>query len=438
MSHHIENKRVLYDGRLVLYHRTDIASATWHCRIKFPDELDKRFSLKTRDEKDAVRKAEKLYDDMRYRLEKGLPLESVKFVVAMSSYFDWLKYELEAGNIKKAKYDVQKTYTRYFGEYFDGKRIDKISDAEIERYVDWRRRYWTSGPGAASGEITYVRNGKRVRSKRPKKVQPAISTQNNEATVLRAIFKHARKNGWISEGQIPVVPRAKGGAPNRRPSFTDEEVQHLLNVAEQREYEVTNGRIRFLRGLLYAFAAFIAYSGMRPFEAMRLKWEDITWKTNSNGQPIILAYVSGKNKERTLVTREYITEVIFRLQLLHAEHRKDIPDDERWDNDLLRGPIFCDTDGTPIRTFKKSFRELLQAAGLEFDRQGRKRDSYSLRHFYATERLLTGIDIYTLSTNLGTSVKMIEDHYGHVRPEMAKDELTQERPLSDDELNSIP
>ena len=52
------------------------------------------------------------------------------------------------------------------------------------------------------------------------------------------------------------------------------------------------------------------------------------------------------------------------------------------------------------------------------------RDAYSFRHSYATQRLLTGISVYTLAENMGTSVAMIEKHYGHVRPELAADELT--------------
>ncbi len=44
----------------------------------------------------------------------------------------------------------------------------------------------------------------------------------------------------------------------------------------------------------------------------------------------------------------------------------------------------------------------------------------------ATQRLLKGISVYTLAENMGTSVAMIEKHYGHLKPEMAADELTKE------------
>ena len=36
------------------------------------------------------------------------------------------------------------------------------------------------------------------------------------------------------------------------------------------------------------------------------------------------------------------------------------------------------------------------------------------RHTYATFRLSEGVDVYILAEQMGTSVKMIEQHYGHV------------------------
>ena len=34
------------------------------------------------------------------------------------------------------------------------------------------------------------------------------------------------------------------------------------------------------------------------------------------------------------------------------------------------------------------------------------------------------MSIYTLAENMGTSVAVIQQHYGHLRPEMAANELT--------------
>lgn len=89
--------------------------------------------------------------------------------------------------------------------------------------------------------------------------------------------------------------------------------------------------------------------------------------------------------------------------------------------------IFVDQDGLPIRALNRGFSSLLEAADLLFDSNGNRREAYSLRHYYATQRLLSGVSVYVLAENMGTSVAMIEKYYGHVRPELAADELTKER-----------
>jgi integrase len=44
-----------------------------------------------------------------------------------------------------------------------------------------------------------------------------------------------------------------------------------------------------------------------------------------------------------------------------------------------------------------------------------KRGPYSLRHTFATEAIANGISPYELAEVMGTSVAMIDRHYGHLR-----------------------
>jgi integrase len=60
--------------------------------------------------------------------------------------------------------------------------------------------------------------------------------------------------------------------------------------------------------------------------------------------------------------------------------------------------------------------DLLTEAELRQGPSGIPRSTYSFRHTYATFRLSEGIDVYFLAEQMGTSVAMIEDHYGHVSP----------------------
>ena len=55
---------------------------------------------------------------------------------------------------------------------------------------------------------------------------------------------------------------------------------------------------------------------------------------------------------------------------------------------------------------------------------GNLRTLYSLRHTYATFCLQHGVQVYTLAKNMGTSVAMIEQYYGHTTNIQSADELT--------------
>ncbi len=64
---------------------------------------------------------------------------------------------------------------------------------------------------------------------------------------------------------------------------------------------------------------------------------------------------------------------------------------------------------------------------VEYDALSQKHAITSLRHTYATIRLEEGTAIEALAKNMGTSVRMIEQHYGHVRTRDQREELTKQR-----------
>jgi hypothetical protein len=62
------------------------------------------------------------------------------------------------------------------------------------------------------------------------------------------------------------------------------------------------------------------------------------------------------------------------------------------------------------------FNTILGEQGLKFDREGRPRTAYSLRHTYICPRLMEGADIYQIAKNCRTSVEMIEKYYAsHIK-----------------------
>ena len=114
--------------------------------------------------------------------------------------------------------------------------------------------------------------------------------------------------------------------------------------------------------------------------------------------------VRGKAKHRSLVAASNVAEYLGRVQQIA---KSTGPDDF----------VFTTYDGSISQTLYYSLiDDLLTEAGLKVSSSGSRRSTYCFRHTYATFRLTEGVDVYFLAKQMGTSVKMIEDHYGHITP----------------------
>ena len=430
MAAHIDNQRILFGGKVVIYQRTDIKNTTWHCKIKFPKTPPVRQSLWTTDEREAEEKASELYHELKHRYKRGQSIVRKKFNDVLAEYLR----ELEADpTAKPKKIADHKAMSKYSLEYFGSRHIDLITSTEITKYQRWRRDYWFTGPGAEQETYEYVREGKTVVSKKRPPKRPAASTINNENTLLRAVFNFAAAKDWIKVGEIPVIDvnvdkKFTGEDGHRRPGLSVEQVKSLLSVSEKRLKEVeSDRRLYHQRFMLHIFVGIMATTGCRDYEVMNLRWIDIGDINRNDGKQFAKVYVKGKRKQRWLVPLRGFGDFIDQLVSFTIDFK--LRQDPDGDAVLLvdETPIFFDYDGSGIDSFGRGFRSLIEDAGLYIDPiTGKGRDAYCLRHYYATERLLSKVPIYTLAKNMGTSVQMIERHYGHLAPEMAADVLTQE------------
>jgi integrase len=79
-------------------------------------------------------------------------------------------------------------------------------------------------------------------------------------------------------------------------------------------------------------------------------------------------------------------------------------------------PLLSRADGTPWNkdAWKRPVKEAVIAAELPA-----KATAYALRHSVITDLVVGGLDLLTVALIAGTSVKMIEQHYGHLRADHA-------------------
>ena len=120
------------------------------------------------------------------------------------------------------------------------------------------------------------------------------------------------------------------------------------------------------------------------------------------GREIVVLFVQGKGKSRKLVAPKSVGDYLERIRVISKAAE---PDDR----------VFTNVTGKPAKTLYNSLiADLLNEANLREGTQGVPRSTYCFRHTYATLRLQEGVDVYFLAEQMGTSVHMIEEHYGHV------------------------
>jgi integrase len=165
-------------------------------------------------------------------------------------------------------------------------------------------------------------------------------------------------------------------------------------------------------------------TGFRPPEAANLQRRDIGEPRNgTDGRPFLPIRVRGKDKFRELVAPMSVSTYLGRVIELADQRLKALGIEP-----TPQTPVFINYDGTPALSLYASLLEDLlseKESNLLLSAAGKRRSTYSLRHTYATFRLMRGTDVYFLAKQMGTSVEMIEDYYGHITPVRNADRILQ-------------
>lgn len=163
-------------------------------------------------------------------------------------------------------------------------------------------------------------------------------------------------------------------------------------------------RGKWYRAVAYNVVLIMCNTGMRPAEAKNLRWREVSIKTDSQGRRFVILQVRGKDKFRGLVAASTVADYLERVRDIAKATE---PDDF----------VFRSLEGKQLsKLYAETLESLLTESRLLHSASGARRSTYCFRHTYATFRLMEGVDIYFLAKQMGTSVQMIENHYGHINP----------------------
>jgi len=387
----IASETVVVKPELIRLVRRD-DSKKWQAHYKL-DNLKTWFrrSTDTADVKEAARIAERMWMKATFDLEEGRPVISKKFKPVAEIVLRRMEAEISAGTAKPSFRDYVSAIKLYLIPFYGAYNVDGIKPSVISDFHVWRRE----------------KVGRELSG----------SAQNNHNAALNLIFDEAIERGYMTAYERPLTKNT-GVESDRRAEFSHEELEAMMKYAAKFIDDGRTARTRIIRELLAIYVPFMAATGMRPgTEAEYLEWRHIDVEIR-DGQPILhFRLQRGKRGARNFVAHNSCWLLLERLRQLSPDLagmtleevlKKKIPK-----------LLFRLSDGSVPDNWNKPFRQWLEDSDLlNCPVTGKERSLYSLRHYYATQRLLEGIPIHDLAEQMGTSVLMITKHYSHLTPLM--------------------
>ncbi|MCZ7590221.1 MAG: site-specific integrase [Gaiella sp.] len=189
---------------------------------------------------------------------------------------------------------------------------------------------------------------------------------------------------WLSDNPAKRIPNPQRRAKEKRPFESWEEIEA---VAAQ------------LRPEYGAMVVFAAATGLRPSELFGLEWRDVD--REAGVVYVRRAFANGRLKQTK-------TRLSTRAVPLQAKALAALDQFPRSENEIL----FANARGGRIdfRSFgRRHWKPAQRSAGIE-----PLRGLYDLRHTYATFALRAGVPVFAVSRFMGSSIAMIDYHYGHL------------------------
>ena len=387
----------LMGGRLHVYKRDN--SRYWQCST-FLGGKNLRVSTKEESLAQAKDFAEDWYLELKGKHRRGELKTGKTFKEASDQFLR--EYEIITEGQRSPEYvkahgaRLRVHLLPFFGEMY----LSDITPGQIQEYRIHRRQKATEERGAP----------------------PARNTMHQEMVTLRQTLKTANRHGWLQYMPDMSEPYKASGKISHRAWFSPEEYKKLYEATRRRVQNPPKARWQWACEQLHDYVLFAANTGLRPDEAYRLEFRDVSIvEDEATKQTILEIEVRGK---RGVGYCKSTTGAVKPFERLLKRKRPDLSENGR----SIRLDANAQGDEKkPLRlpqpkdlifplSHHELFNTILDEEGLKFDREGSRRTAYSLRHTYICLRLMEGADIYQIAKNCRTSVEMIEKYYAsHIK-----------------------
>ena len=375
----MDGARYLEDGRLTIFKR----SGVYYARIR--TAASQKYvvrSLKTSNEETAVQLGRRLLFQIEQRADQGLPPKSKLFSIVIDDYIHFRERDHAHGKTSAGMLRQIIRVSKFWREYAGHLPVEDIDDKVMREFIPWRRDYYASFD-------RLPKNAKR---------HPTDKTLQWDMMLGKAIVRWAAEQGLRGKKSaitVTFTPKKK----RVRPAFERWEYCRLWRTLCKRIQTARDQHTRRSRELLRHYVLVLANSGIRPGEANNLNVRDVHPFKDDKGRSNYRLVVRGKTGERDAIVRSVAAK---RLDKYLAKRRAMDP----------AGFMFVMPDGSKVISLIDQLDSALREAKILKSSFGEKYSVYSLRHFYAVNALRTGVGVFEVARNMGTSVQMIQEYYG--------------------------
>lgn len=305
----------------------------------------------------------------------------------ISYYANGHRYREAVGESKKmAEAVLRKRKTEVIeGKFLDIQRSEKVSfddftDEYLKVHSSNNKSYRKDMSNAkilkssfgdkCLHEITPM-DVERFKTERAKVV--SVATTNRGLALLKSMFNRAIEWHKIKENPCKVIKLFKENNQILR-YLEQEEIQRLLDNCD---------------GYLKGIVTTALFTGMRKNEILGLKWYDCDFERQ------VIRITNTKNKE----TRAIPMHDLVKKTLAAIPKHPDSP------------YIFYKSNGEPFINVRKSFDKLLKTCKIV------KFRFHDLRHTYASQLAMSGVDLNTIRELLGHKSLQMTLRYAHLSPD---------------------
>lgn len=425
---HFKTDEVLIYDDAVIYKRGNY----WHFRLWLEKQHKYiRRSLQVKDRISAIEKGRSYYLEVQGNLQQGKSYFSRTADEATDLYIKHRYKDVEAklivpGRLKALRNQLD-NWLKYIGK---GSKIYEMTRSSCEDYYHKRTEQ-----GAA------------------------LNTIIHEQSTINAMMKFMYKQGesYIDGFDFTKLPRVDRGDDSiRRATFKPDEiglVESAIHTHAAEAYAVINSKKTDFKNakekelydlkvedswdqyIICYYFLIAMLSGIRSGEQIQLKWSDIgftEYKDKSNEVSIIKirvrAEISKVRKTRSFMIRDkgYLED--FRSMIWPKIKERDAIREalareagHEFEPLNLTDALVFSRDGIEQlghNLIRFHFNKIIKLA--EIDTRNRRIVPYSFRHFFITDKIMSGLSYRQISDICGTSASMIEKTYYHINEEIMR------------------